>query len=166
MEGYDFPKPETQPDFAGNYPDFEGSQNTPLPYHSATQERFQEFNPAYAGEYHPGFMEARGAVPDTAWLAPAPGSENLRAPRDKAAPAIRGEATGTNRLFRPHGPVTGHTNSQWTGHRTDLRTPLVGNSGPVTGGRDGGRLAAQAYFAAQAAQYSQAASNAAMVSAL
>lgn len=159
-EGFDPPQPHTQPEQYTNAPDFNGSLNTPLPYHGPTQERFQESNPGYAGEYHPSFLDNPGVVPGFSMLGGSNGQENLIAPRQQ------GERAGTNRLFKPHGPVTGAPASGWSGHRTDLRTPIVGNSGPVTGGRDNAAIASTAYFASQAAYYSQAASDAAMVSAL
>jgi hypothetical protein len=160
MEGYAFPSDSNGID-TENHPDYTGSLNTPLPYHGTTGERFQSTNPGYAGEYHPSFLDNPGPLPAVSHLAPAPGSENLRAPRDSNS------KPGTNRLFKPSGPVDGGNASPgWTGKNAALRTPVVGNSGPVSGGRDGAQIAAQAYFAAQAAQFSQAASDAAMVSVL
>ena len=141
-------------------PEYDGSIYTPFPYHGTTGERFQSQNPGYAGASDPGFLNETGLTPSFTQLAPAPGSENLRVARQA------GESAGTNRLYQSHGPVDGgNASPHWTGKNTALRTAVVGNSGPVSGGRDGANIAATAYFAAQAAQYSQAASDAAMVSA-
>lgn len=142
-----------------NRPEFADSVvNSPLPYHGTVGERFQDANPAYAGEYNPHFLDVPGAPVTPSFLAPAPGSENLTAPRNA------GEIGGTNRLFKPSGPVTAESASGWTGKNTALRKPVVGNSGPVGGGRDNSQIASQAYFASVAARVAQQASDAAMVS--
>jgi len=158
-QGFDPPAAGVSQSAFETSPDFDGSTNTPFPYHGTTGERFQESNPDYADTSNPSFLNNAGITPSFAQLAPAPGSENLRVARNA------GERSGTNRLYQSHGPVDGGAASQWSGENTALRTPVVGNSGPVSGGRDGANVAATAYFAAQAAQYSQAASDAAMVSA-
>jgi hypothetical protein len=158
-EGFAFPAAGVSESEFETSPEFDGSTYTPFPYHGTKGERFQESNPDYADTSNPTFLDNSGIVPSFAQLAPAPGSENLRVARNA------GESAGTNRLYQSHGPVDGAAASQWSGENTALRTPVVGNSGPVSGGRDGANLAATAYFAAQAAQYSQAASDAAMVSA-
>lgn len=132
--------------------------NSPLPYHGTVGERFQETNPGYAGNYDPHFMDSKGMPEPLSILAPAPGSENLSAPRNA------GEIGGSNRLFKPHGPVSAVNQSGWTGKNTALRKPVVGNSGPVGGGRDNSQIASQAYFASVAARVAQQASDAAMVS--
>lgn len=122
---------------------------------------YQAANPAYAGEYLPHFLDNPGILPGYNDLAPAPGSENLTAPR------TTGGVPGTNRLFIPDGPVDGSAASPgWTGKRTPLRPLTVGNNGPVSGGADTGAVAANAYFASVAARVSKAASDAAIVSAV
>jgi hypothetical protein len=60
--------------------------------------------------------------------------------------------------------VSAVNQSGWTGKNTALRKPVVGNSGPVGGGRDNSQIASQAYFASVAARVAQQASDAAMVS--
>lgn len=159
QDGYTFPA--TVELNSADHPDY-STFNTPLPYHGTTGERFQETNPGYAGEYKPHFLDEPGVLPTFAQLAPAPGSENLSAPRDSNSRA------GTNRLFKPAGPVDGASASPgWTGKNAALRSPVVGNSGPVNGtAMDSGAMAAQAYFASIAARVSQAASDAAIVSAV
>lgn len=153
-EGYDFPKPQTEADTTATYP-----RDTPLAY--SAPNAFQDSAPEYTGRSDPHYLEEPGVVHEFAQLAPAPGSANLIRPRD-----FNG-TPGTNRLFKATGPVDGGAASPgWTGKVTPLRSPVIGNSGPVSGGRDGSQVAAQAYFAAQAAAVSQAASDVAMVTAL
>lgn len=135
--------------------------NSPLAYHGTVGERFIG-DPELPGYVRQGVQEQQanpGQPEPLSNLAPAPGSENLIAPRNA------GEIGGTNRLVRFHGPVDAHA-PVWSGKNTALRKPVVGNKGPVSGAAvDGATLASQAYFAQQAAYFSQQASDAAMVSA-
>lgn len=133
---------------------------TDQPRHGTPRDEFQDTAPAYAGRKNIRFMDSQGVPAPLYNTAPAPGSENLNAPR------YEGQVGGHNRLMLNGGPVTGAPASEWSGHRTELPRNAVGNKGPVAGGRDGAQLAVQAYFAQQAAYFSQAASDAAMVAAL
>lgn len=124
--------------------------------------------PAFVGTYSERVMlgtgqlsqwNAAGLGPDPqTTLAPAPGSENLTAPRDA------GGRPGTNRLNRSRGPVLGPT-SGWSGNR-DLPLSLpVGARGPV-GTLDYSSALAQAYAAANRRVLDQAAIESALVAAV
>lgn len=132
--------------------------NDPIPH--PDPRAFQDTWPGYVGRDGFKWMDSYGQPEPLAQVAPAPGSENLSQAR------YEGQVGGHNHLFMPDGPVTGQAASGWTGTRTAIPRASVGNSGPVSGGRDGAQQAQQAYFASQAAYFSQQASDAAMVAAL
>lgn len=159
-EGYDFPN---QVDLdSTSYPEFHGVEDGPSAHRANTAETFQNAPevPEYAGKYELGYLDQPGAAPSTAYLAPAPGSQDLAAPRDS------GGVAGTNRQILSVGPVDGHISDGWTNSRADLHTPQVGTAGPVVGGPDHGHMVNAAYYAQAQAQFSQAAAEAAMVAAL
>lgn len=157
-EGFDFPN--TVDLDSTSYPEFHGVEDGPSAFRANTGEMFQDAAPEYAGRYEPGFLNQPGAVPAQAFLAPAPGSQDLSAPRDS------GGVAGTNRLLLSAGPVDGAAADAWTASRADLHTAVVGTAGPVAGGPDYGHQLNAAYYAQAQAQFSQAQAEAGMVAAV
>lgn len=157
-EGYDFPNAVDLDSVS--YPEFHGVEDGPTAHRAITGEKFQDENPEYAGQYQLGYLDQPGAVPSQTYLAPAPGSQDLSAPRDS------GGVAGTNRVIHSVGPVDGAGADSWSAARTDLHTPLVGTGGPVSGGPDYGHTLNAAYYAQAQAQFSLAAAEAAMVAAV
>lgn len=132
-------------------------------YRSNTGELFQESAPEYAGQYLPGFENAAGTLFDNSSTAPAPGSQDLIAARDT------GGVSGTNRLIRSVGPVTGEGadgGNSWTGNRAELYQSNPNYAGPVVGGPDYANALGSAHYADTLAGYSEIASTSAMVSAV
>jgi hypothetical protein len=157
-EGFDFPN--TVDLDSVSYPEFHGAADGPAAHRGITGEKFQDENPEYAGRYELGFLNQPGELPSQTYLAPAPGSQDLVAPRDA------GGTAGTNRVILSDGPVDGHISDAWSSARTDLHTPQVGTAGPVSGGPDYGHQLNAAYYAQAQAQFSVAAAEAAMVAAV
>lgn len=157
-EGFDFPNTVELDSVA--YPEFHGVEDGPSAYRSNTGEAFQHENPEYAGQYELGYLAQPGTMPSTAYLAPAPGSQDLTAPRDS------GGVPGTNRVIHSIGPVDGTVSDDWTGSRTGLHAPRVQANGPVAGGPDYGHSLTAAYYSAAQANFSQAQAEAGMVAAL
>jgi hypothetical protein len=143
-----------------SYPENQGIADGVSEYRSNTGELFQAANPEYAGTYELQFMDSPGAAPAYAEQVPAAGSSSLSAPRNS------GEITGTNRLIKSTGPVSGHNGDAWTGERAALNKPNPNYGGPVTGGPDYASSLANSYFAQQANYFSEQASAAAMVAAV
>lgn len=124
--------------------------------------------PAFVGTFSERVMLGAGAVqhwqqsglapdPQTV-IAPAPGSENLTAPRDA------GGRSGTNRLNRSIGPVGGPV-SEWSGNRDLPLSVPIGARGPV-GRLDYSAQLAAAYAAANRHVFDQAAVESALVAAV
>jgi hypothetical protein len=159
-EGYDFPNSVELGSVS--YPEFHGVEDGPTAYRANTGETFQDAPeaPEYAGKYELAYLNQPGQTPSQTYLAPAPGSQDLAAPRDS------GGVAGTNRVIHPTGPVDGAGADSWSASRADLHTPVVGTGGPVTGGPDYGHQLNAAYYAQAQAQFSQAAAEAAMVAAV
>lgn len=140
--------------------------NAVAAYRGDTGQLFQEslYTPGYSGEWvsHPG--QGDQPIPGDglryAGLYPAPGSQDLTAPRDAAG------IPGTDTLmYAAEGPVTGRDNA-YTNNRAALYSETPGYNGPVGGGPDYSQQATRAYFQVQAQQYSQAATEAAMLAAI
>lgn len=103
--------------------------------------------------------DSTGLAPDPQRnIAPAPGSQNLVAPRDA------GGIAGTNHLNRSIGPVIGPV-SEWSGNRDLPISVPIGASGPV-GRSDYSAQLAAAYAAANRRVLDQAAIESAMVAAV
>lgn len=145
-----------------NYPDLMGIEDSPSQWRSNTGELFQEGNPQYNRPYHPEYHDDVGITPQNEYssVIPAVGSVDLAFPRQQ------GGVPGTNRILLGEGPVTGEDYSNWTGQQTALHRPNPNYNGPVVGGPDYSNQLSAAYFQQQAAQYAQAYSEAAMVSAV
>lgn len=131
-------------------------------YRSNTGEVHQASAPEYAGQYQLEFMNAPGVLFDNSSYSPAPGSEDLIAPR------YEGGVSGTNRIIKSEGPVkSGNPNGDtWTGNRAALNRPNPNYAGPVVGGPDYANSLGAAYYADTMAGYSEIASTSAMVSAV
>lgn len=132
-------------------------------YRSNTGELFQDSAPEYAGTYTPGFENSPGVLYDNSSYTPAPGSQDLSAPRSD------GGVPGTNRLIRSQGPVTGEGSDggqSWTGNRAELHRPNPNYAGPVVGGPDYSNSLGAAYYADTLAGYSEISATSAMVSAV
>jgi hypothetical protein len=160
-EGFDFPNTVDLDSVA--YPEFHGVADSPEAHRGVTGELFQDTAPEYAGQYELGFIDQPGTVPSQTYLAPAPGSQDLVAPRDT------GGVPGTNRVIHSVGPVDGagtDGGATWSSVRTDLHTPVAQQGGPVTGGPDYGHSLNAAYYAQAQAQYNLASAEAAMVAAI
>lgn len=159
QEHFDLPSVDEPVDEVA-YPDYV-PHNGPSEHRANTGELFQEGNPDYAGTYALDFMNEPGQLPGFAELAPAPGSESLSAPRNSD------EVPGTNTIIHSEGPVRSTTTDTWSGTRADLYRSNPNYGGPVAGGPDYAQGMQAAFFQQQAlAAYSEAASNAAMVSAV
>lgn len=155
-----FDLPTASDDDMVSYPENHGIADGVSEYRSNTGELFQGANPEYAGQYELQYMEASGAMPSYSELQPAAGSASLSAPRNS------GEVTGTNRLIKSMGPVSGTDGDNWTGERAALNKPNPNYGGPVSGGPDYASSLANSYFAQQANYFSEQASAAAMVAAV
>ena len=132
-------------------------------YRSNTGELFQDGAPQYAGKYELAFMDAPGVLFDNSSYSPAPGSEDLIAPR------FADGVGGTNRIIKSEGPVSGSGSdggTTWSGNRAELNRPNPNYAGPVVGGPDYANSLGAAYYADTLAGYSEIASTSAMVSAV
>lgn len=145
-----------------NYPDEPNQDtNSPSSWRSNTGELWPSSHPEYDRPYRRHIDNTPGPTADAGWsVAPAIGSTDLAFPRDQ------GGVPGTNTLIGGEGPVTGEDYANWTGQRTALHTPAIGNAGPVVGGPDYSSQLAAAFFQQQAAQYSREYADSAMVSAV
>lgn len=116
--------------------------------------------PAYLGTNQRIITETPGQRDTHAFLAPAPGSTDLIEPRDTGGiPATV--------YFNEHtGPVTGRAFDVYQNIRQGLLAVQPGQLGPVVGGPDQGEALSAAFFQAQFATQSNAASDAAMVNAV
>lgn len=114
----------------------------------------QETNPAYAGTFTPKHNNMPGIVPTFQEINSDGYSRSLNGSR------TAGETASTNTFYMPDGPVSGvGISSAWSGVNTSLRAPVVGQQGPVSGGRSSGEQASLSYFASVAQQASQDAIN-------
>jgi hypothetical protein len=162
-ETFGFPAPDDELTDEVVYPELTGVGGGVSAYRSNTGEVFQGSAPEYAGRYQLDYMNAPGVLFDNSSYAPAPGSQDLIAPR------YDGGVSGTNRLINSDGPVTGEGSDggqSWTGERAELNRPNPNYGGPVVGGPDYSNSLGAAYYADTLAGYSEIAATSAMVSAV
>lgn len=138
-----------------SYPELNGLGGGVSAYRDSQAYQFQSDNPAYAGEYQLGYLNAPGIVMPNADL-----RHDIIGREDDD-----GRNPGTNRIIHSIGPVTGRDNG-FSGIRDELVQPNPGYAGPVSGGSDYAQQLAASYFASQALAYSEQASAQAMVSAV
>lgn len=121
----------------------------------------QTMRPAYAGQDKREIVYQPGPLPEYSFLAPAPGSTDLIAPRDS------GSVPGTAYENIMAGPVTGFALDQYQeGNRQALLSTPPGAHGPVVGGDDYSNIVTQATWQQAFAEYSNAASDQAIVRAI
>lgn len=122
----------------------------------------QSYRPPYAQEDFREIEASPGPdLPAQSFLAPAPGSTDLFEPR------YAGSIPGTNSLNFMHGPVTGRALDEgFTGSRQGLESRPPGAYGPVVGGDDYSNIVSMATFQDSFANYSTAASDQTIVSAI
>lgn len=135
-------------------------QLTP-PYRGAVGDIVQGDRPAYAGEDKRVLVYQPDALPGYNFLSPAPGSTDLSMPRDFNS------VPGTSQLNYMEGPVTGSAMDVYqTGNRQVLASTPPGQYGPVVGGDDYSQIVSNATFQQAFAEYSNAPSDQAIVSAI
>jgi len=158
-ETFDFPS-TVEMDNEASIPDPLTNSGHFSEYRSNTGDLFQDTHTAAEGVYQLDYLEESGAREVATQLAPAPGSENLTAPRNA------GGIAGTNRIIHSKGPVTGSPDNFWTGDRTATMAQNPGMNGPVIGGADTGHGVSQAFYSQQNAMYSQAMAEAGLMAAI
>lgn len=136
--------------------------DTPIsPYRGDVNDINQSQRPAYAGMDAREIVFQPDALPGYNFLAPAPGSTDLIAPRDT------GSIPGTTYLNIKDGPVTGFAMDEYQeGNRQQLESVPPGAYGPVVGGEDYSTIVNNATWQEAFSQYSNAASDQAIVGAI
>ena len=124
----------------------------------------QEWMPGYAQGQKPysrEFVFTPETLPSYAMLNPAPGSQDLIAPRDSNS------VPGTAQLNYIHGPVTGNSMDVYQeGNRQELLATPPGTYGPVVGGQDYSSVVAAATWQEAFAGYSNDAASQTIVGAI
>jgi len=131
------------------------------PYRGYVGDIDQTDRPGYAGEDKREITFQPDALPGYKFLAPAPGSTDLIAPRDT------GSIPGTSYLNTMDGPVSGFAMDQFQeGNFQQLESSPPGAYGPVVGGEDYSTIVNNATWQEAFAQYSNAASDQAIAGAI
>lgn len=158
-ENTDIAVPPTTEDLSDNYI----ADDTPYTFYGHMGEVApQSANPGYAPAGNRTLVFEPSQATDTGYsfLFPAPGSVDLIAPRDA------GGIPSTDMLNVRSGPVTGFAMDHYSDIRQGLDSQPPGYYGPVQGGTPQDQLISQAYWQQSFAQYSNAASDQAMVAAI
>lgn len=136
--------------------------DTPIsPYRGDVGDIVQDQRPGYAGSDSREIVFQPDSLPSYKFMAPAPGSTDLIAPRDA------GSIPGTSYLNVKNGPVSGFAMDEYQeGNRQQLESVPPGAYGPVVGGQDYSSVVSAATWQQSFDEYSNAPSSQAIVSAI